>query len=281
MIDFPSKERLAHIVYESDDRVSKNFDLALLLLILMSVSIVVLDSVEEIHANYGSLLYALEWFFTLVFTVEYLFRIWLSNNKRGYIFGFYGLVDLLAILPTYLSLFLFQTQYLTVIRGLRFLRILRILKLPKYVQEASLLTTALKHSQAKIKIFVGSVLTIVLIMGSVMYIVEGPESGFTSIPRSMYWAIVTLTTVGYGDIAPITDLGQFIAALIMLMGYAIIAVPTGIVSSELTAARLDENRQAKTPDAPGRPCPECGVQSHSEDALFCRKCGAKLDAATP
>lgn len=271
---FPSKKRLAHIVYESDDKASKNFDLVLLILILMSVSVVVLDSVEEIHTEYGALLYGLEWFFTLVFTVEYFFRIWLSNDKPGYIFGFYGLVDLLAILPSYLSLFLFQTQYLTVIRALRFLRILRILKLPHYIREASALKSALKNSQTKIQVFVGSVLTIVLIMGSVMYIIEGPESGFTSIPRSMYWAIVTLTTVGYGDIAPSTGFGQFVAALIMLLGYAIIAIPTGIVSSEMTAARFD---QGKTKKNSKNFCPGCGQQNHSPDAEYCDKCGTRLE----
>lgn len=273
MAFLPTKKRLAHIVYESDDRASKNFDLALLILILLSVSVVVLDSVEEIHSDYGTILYGLEWFFTLVFTLEYFLRIWLSNDKPGYIFGFYGLVDLLAILPSYLSLFLFQTQYLTVIRALRFLRILRILKLPHYIREASALKSALKNSQTKIQIFVGSVLTIVLIMGSVMYIIEGPESGFTSIPRSMYWAIVTLTTVGYGDIAPTTSFGQFVAALIMLLGYAIIAIPTGIVSSEMTAARFDQKTPRKNSTSF---CSGCGRQNHGPDAEFCDKCGTKL-----
>ncbi|MDN3689561.1 ion transporter [Cyclobacterium jeungdonense] len=275
---FPSKKRLAHIIYESDDRASKNFDLVLLILIFMSVTVVILDSVEEIHRDYGRFLYGLEWFFTLVFTVEYFLRIWLSNDKPGYIFGFYGLVDFLAILPSYLSLFLFQTQYLTVIRALRFLRILRILKLPHYIREASALKSALKNSQTKIQIFVGSVLTIVLIMGSVMYIIEGPESGFTSIPRSMYWAIVTLTTVGYGDIAPSTSLGQFVAALIMLLGYAIIAIPTGIVSSEMTAARFDK-KNARQKDLYF--CPNCGLHVHNSDAEYCRKCGTKLEPLNP
>jgi len=277
MISLPSKKRLAHIVYESDDRASKAFDLVLLVMILLSVVIVILDSVQQIHENFGPLLYWLEWFFTLIFSVEYILRIWLSNNKSGYVFSFYGIVDLLAILPTYLSLFLLQTQYLTVIRALRFLRILRILKLPEYLKEASRLTDALKHSKAKIQIFVGSVLTIVLVMGSVMYIIEGPESGFTSIPRSMYWAIVTLTTVGYGDIAPATDFGQFMASLIMLIGYAIIAVPTGIVTSELVSARnADEIKNF--PDL--KTCNACNLKNHSLDAIFCRRCGTRLSPKT-
>lgn len=273
MIYFPSKKRLAHIVYESDDRASKNFDLALLVLILLSVVIVILDSVQKIRDDYGPILYWLEWFFTIIFSIEYFLRIWLGNNKSGYIFSFYGVVDLLAVLPTYLSLFLFQTQYLTVIRALRFLRILRILKLPEYIKEASLLTEALKHSRTKIQIFVGSVLTIVLVMGSIMYIIEGPESGFTSIPRSMYWAIVTLTTVGYGDITPTTDFGQFMASIIMLLGYAIIAIPTGIVTSELVTAKSAGEINTH-PDI--KLCPACNLKNHSLDAVFCRRCGTRL-----
>jgi voltage-gated potassium channel len=268
----PSKKRLAHIVFESDDKASKRFDVFLLVFILVSVFIVVLDSVSEIHHHYGSYLYAAEWFFTLVFTGEYMLRIWLSYDKRGYVFGFYGLVDLMAILPTYISLFFFASQYLTVIRALRFLRILRILKLTEYVKEAVILKNALRQSRLKIQIFLGSVLTIVLVMGSLMYIVEGPDHGFTSIPRSMYWAIVTLTTVGYGDIAPETEFGQFLASLIMLTGYAIIAVPTGIVSSELTAAK-----QKTLESTQRRICHQCQVQNHELDANYCRSCGNPLD----
>lgn len=274
MQNFPSKKRLAHIVYESDDKASRAFDLVLLVLILLSVIVVILDSVQEIHTVYGEFLYWLEWVFTILFSVEYLLRIWLSNNKKGYIFGFYGLVDLLAILPTYLSLILVQSQYLTVIRALRFLRILRILKIGAYMQEAALLKGALKASRVKIQIFLGSVLTIVLVMGSIMYIVEGPESGFTSIPRSMYWAIVTLTTVGYGDIAPASDFGQFLASIIMLLGYAIIAIPTGIVTSELTMAKKKSHRDHS---AIHKICPGCEVQNHTIDATYCRICGTKLE----
>lgn len=268
----PSKKRLAHIVFESDDKASKGFDILLLVLILLSVLVVILDSVAEIHSRFGSFLYAAEWFFTLVFTAEYFLRIWLSTRKAGYVFGFYGLVDLLAILPTYLSIFFFTSQYLTVIRALRFLRILRILKLTEYVEEATILKNALRQSRLKIQIFLGSVLTIVLVMGSLMYIVEGPDHGFSSIPRSMYWAIVTLTTVGYGDIAPETDFGQFIASLIMLTGYAIIAVPTGIVSSELTAAKQRSQHPISR-----RICHQCQVQDHETDAKYCRSCGSPLD----
>ncbi|HSI78791.1 MAG TPA: ion transporter [Lunatimonas sp.] len=269
---FPKKSRLAHIVFESDDKASKRFDVVLLVLILLSVLVVILDSVSEYHEKFGTFLYAAEWFFTAAFTLEYLLRIWLSNKKVGYILSFYGIVDLLAILPTYFSLFFFQSQYLTVIRALRFLRILRILKLTEHVREAQILTSALRHSRLKIQIFLGSVLTIVLVMGSFMYIIEGPESGFSSIPRSMYWAIVTLTTVGYGDIAPTSNFGQFVAAIIMLLGYAIIAVPTGIVTSELTAAK--NRNEAKLRH---KICHNCSLQDHDLDARFCKSCGAQLD----
>jgi len=272
MSKFPSKSRLAHIVFESDDKASKRFDVVLLVLILLSVLVVILDSVSEYHERFGTILYAAEWFFTAAFTLEYLLRIWLSNKKVGYIFSFYGIVDLLAILPTYFSIFFFQSQYLTVIRALRFLRILRILKLTEYVNEAQILVSALRQSRLKIQIFLGSVLTIVLVMGSLMYIIEGPSSGFSSIPRSMYWAIVTLTTVGYGDIAPVSNIGQFVASIIMLLGYAIIAVPTGIVTSELTAAknRSEAIKRHKI-------CHNCTLQEHDVDAKFCKSCGAQLE----
>lgn len=267
-----SKSRLAHIVFESDDKASKRFDVVLLVLILLSVLVVILDSVAEYHEQYGPILYAAEWFFTAAFTLEYFLRIWLSNKKLGYVFSFYGVVDLLAILPTYFSLFFIQSQYLIVIRALRFLRILRVLKLTEHVNEAQILMSALKQSRLKIQIFLGSVLTIVLVMGSFMYIIEGPESGFSSIPRSMYWAIVTLTTVGYGDIAPTSNFGQFVASIIMLLGYAIIAVPTGIVSSELTAAK-NRKESAMRPKI----CHNCSLQEHDWDAKFCKSCGSQLD----
>jgi voltage-gated potassium channel len=180
-------------------------------------------------------------------------------------------VDLLAIVPTYLSLVLLEAHYLTVIRALRFLRILRVLKMVEYLKEASILKVALKKSKLKIQIFLGTVITIVLVMGSLMYIIEGPDSGFNSIPKSMYWAIVTLTTVGYGDIAPVTNLGQFMAAIIMLMGYAIIAVPTGIVTSELTAAKYQNIMKIR------KLCHNCGLQSNDPDAVYCKSCGSKMD----
>lgn len=266
---FPSKARLAHIVFEHNDRASRNFDLIILILILSSVTVVILDSEPSINNKYHNVLYILEWIFTFLFTLEYILRLWLSNRKWGYVTSFYGVVDLLAIIPSYLSLFLLNTQFLVVIRGLRLLRVVRILKLGRYVKEAETLKSALRNSRTKIQLFVGSVLTIVLIAGTLMFIVEGPTSGFTSIPMAMYWAIVTLTTVGYGDITPVTALGKFIAAVIMLLGYAIIAVPTGIVTSELTQAKRDQVEGKKIK------CGTCG-NLNEIDANYCKVCGEKM-----
>jgi voltage-gated potassium channel len=266
MAIFPTKARLAHIVFEHNDRASRNFDLIILILILGSVTVVILDSEPSISRKYHDLLYILEWVFTALFTMEYLLRLWLSNRKWGYITSFYGIVDLLAIIPSYLSLFLLNTQFLVVIRGLRLLRVVRILKLGRYVKEAESLKSAMRSSRTKIQLFVGSVLTIVLIAGTLMYIVEGPNSGFTSIPMAMYWAIVTLTTVGYGDITPVTALGKFISAVIMLLGYAIIAVPTGIVTSELSQVKRDQE------DGKKKNCKTC-LHANEADANYCKVCG--------
>ena len=266
----PSKSRLAHIVFEHNDRASKNFDLTVLIIILASLAVVILDSEPSINEKYHKELYILEWIFTLIFTIEYFLRVWLSNKKIGYILSFYGLVDLLAIIPTFLSIFLVNTQFLVVIRGLRLLRIVRILKMGRYMKEAEVLKTALRNSRTKIQLFVGTVLTIVLITGTTMFIIEGPENGFTSIGVSMYWAIVTLTTVGYGDITPLTPLGKFLSAVIMLLGYAIIAVPTGIVSSELTSARNTPSKKTL------QSCSACGAKELEDDALYCKYCGEKL-----
>ncbi|EMS32841.1 Potassium voltage-gated channel subfamily KQT [Mariniradius saccharolyticus AK6] len=267
---FPSKERLAHIVFEHSDKASRRFDITVLWLILLSVLVAILDSEPWLHARYKREFYFLEWAFTILFTIEYILRLYLSSRKLGYIFSFYGMVDLLAILPTYLSIFLANTQFLVVIRALRLLRVVRILKLGRYVKEAEILKSALRKSRAKIQIFIGTVLTIVLITGTLMFIVEGPESGFTSIGVSMYWAIVTLTTVGYGDITPITPIGKFLAAVIMLLGYAIIAVPTGIITSELTTS------SKPTPDSGTKVCKTCKSRHLDADANYCKYCGERL-----
>jgi voltage-gated potassium channel len=274
MVKIPSKERLTHIVFEHDDKASKRFDLVVLLLILGSLIVVILDSEPSIHEQYHEILFVLEWVFTGLFTLEYLVRVWLSNKKAEYMLSFYGLVDLLAIIPTFLSLVIVNTQFLVVIRGLRLLRITRILKLGRYLEEAETLKKALSNSRTKIQLFIGTVLTIILITATLMYIVEGPENGFTSISVAMYWSIVTLTTVGYGDITPITPLGKFISAIIMLLGYAIIAVPTGIVSSELTAVKKT-NKSSQQRKFKG--CTSCKKTYTDLDANFCQYCGEALE----
>lgn len=264
-----SKKRLAHIVFESNDRASRTFDLVLLWMIFGSIIVVTLDSVASLHLKYGDIFYFLEIAFTVLFTLEYLLRIWLTNKTLSYVTSFYGIVDLLAILPVYLSIFVVNTHLLSVIRALRLLRVIRILKLGRYLAEADFLRQSLKASATKIQIFLFSVLTIVLIMGTLMFVVEGPESGYTSIPVGMYWAIVTLTTVGFGDITPQTPLGQLLASLIMLMGYAIIAVPTGIVTSEMAKRRKPEHfDQVKS-------CTFCGFDGLDKVDRYCRNCGER------
>ena len=266
-----SKKRLAHIVFESDDRSSKTFDLILLCLIFGSIIVAILDSVAELHLKYGKLFLILELAFTFVFTLEYILRVWLTSRTFKYVTSFYGIVDLLAILPVYLSFFVVNSQLLSVVRALRLLRVIRILKLGRYVAEAEFLREALKASATKIQIFLFSVLTIVLIMGTLMFVVEGPASGFTSIPVGMYWAIVTLTTVGFGDITPVTPFGQLLASLIMLMGYAIIAVPTGIVTSEMAKRRRSEDLESR------KTCTFCGFERLDRTDKYCRKCGEETD----
>lgn len=265
-----TKERLAHIVFESQDRAGKTFDLVLLVMILGSILVAILDSVASIRGEYGDMFLALEWFFTILFTIEFLLRIWLSRKAGDYVFSFYGMVDLLAILPTYLSFFVVNSQLLTVVRALRLLRVVRILKLGRYVSEAESLKKSLRSSSHKILLFIGFILTIVLIMGTLMFIIEGPENGFYNIPIGMYWAIVTLTTVGFGDITPSTPLGQFISSIIMLMGYAIIAVPTGIVSSEIAAQRTRDQLEK------GVTCKTCGKNGLDLSDSYCKACGETL-----
>ena len=263
------REKLHTVIYEADTKAGKLFDLILLAAIAGSLLIVMLDTVESVHRTYGGILYALEWFFTLLFTSEYIGRIMAVSQPRKYIFSFYGIVDLVAIIPTYLSVFFPGSQYLMSIRALRFIRIFRVLKLTRYLGEASELRRALSMSKPKIIVFLVVVLSVTVINGTLMYLIEGPENGFTSIPKSIYWAIVTLTTVGYGDISPNTPLGQFIASVIMILGYGIIAIPTGIVTTEI--ARMQKNTPKNT-----QSCPSCSREGHSDDAVYCMYCGEKL-----
>jgi voltage-gated potassium channel len=259
---------LHEVIFEADTAAGKGFDILLIVSILLSVAAVMLDSMGGVSTQHGQWLYGIEWFFTILFTIEYLLRILCVGRPLKYATSFYGVVDLLAIIPTYLSMLLPGTQYLLVIRILRILRIFRILKLVPYISEAHLLMKALRASSRKITVFLYTVLTLVVIFGSLMYVIEGGASGFTSIPRSIYWAIVTLTTVGYGDISPQTGLGQAVASIVMIFGYGIIAVPTGIVTFEMSHAFSGKvSTQA---------CLECSAEGHDSDARHCKFCGAKL-----
>lgn len=262
------RERIGHIIFETDTPAARAFDVALLWAIVASVLAVVLESVAEIRTAAGGVLRTVEWVFTLVFTVEYALRIYSARRRLRYVTSFYGVIDLLAILPTYLSLVLVGTQYFVVLRALRLLRVFRVLKLSRYLGEASTLAQALRASRRKITVFLVTVLTLVLVIGAAMYLIEGPTRGFTNIPVSMYWAIVTLTTVGYGDIAPSTPVGKALSAAVMILGYAIIAVPTGIVTTELS--------RVPAPGRVERTCPACGTRWHEADAVHCRRCGTAL-----
>lgn len=265
----PWRARLHEIVFEADTPQGRVFDVALIVVILMSVATVMLDSSRGVSEKYANAFRIAEWGFTIIFTLEYIARLLAVRRPLRYALSFFGIVDLLALLPSYISLLLPSGRYLLVVRILRLLRIFRVLKLGKFLSEGAILGEALRASRHKIFVFLSTVLTLVVLIGAVMYVVEGEENGFTSIPTSMYWAIVTLTTVGYGDVAPQTPLGKLLASMVMIIGYGIIAVPTGIVTSELAQAARDAglNQQA---------CPACGARGHLADGKFCRKCGGEL-----
>ena len=261
------RNKLYEIIFEADTPAGKWFDIVLLWAILISVLVVFLESISELRISYGEVFFYLEWFFTILFSVEYIFRIISTKKPIGYIFSFYGVIDVLAILPTYLSLVITGSQYLLVIRILRLLRVFRILKLTHMIRQATILRKALIASRGKIAVFLFAVLSLIVIIGAVMYVIEGPENGFTSIPFSMYWAIVTMTTVGYGDISPQTTIGQIFASIVMIMGYAIIAVPTGIVSVEIAEVTKKTSAQV---------CPGCFKEGHDFDAIHCKYCGSSI-----
>lgn len=264
-----TRKWLNEVIFGTDTPLGKAFDVCLIWTILASVALVLLVSVERVSSRYGELFFLLEWVFTGLFTIEYFLRIYCSVNRRAYIFSFYGLVDLLAILPSYLALIHAGASTLLVIRLLRVLRIFRILKLIHFMRDANLLVRSLWQSRRKIMVFYAGMLVICIIFGAIMYLVEGPTHGFTSIPKSIYWTIVTITTVGFGDITPETPLGQGIASLTMLIGYSIIAVPTGIVTAEL-ASEIGRERTL-------RRCDNCSRAGHDVDAEYCKFCGYKLE----
>ncbi|MBU3057640.1 ion transporter [Pseudomonas indica] len=262
------RERLYVIIFQTDTPAGRRFDTWLLGIIFASLVVVMFDSVERHHRNYGDLFMALEWCFTALFAVEYALRVYASPRPWRYIFSFYGLIDLLAVLPAFIALLFPEAQYLMIVRVIRMLRIFRVLKLTPYLSQANFLITALRGSRQKITVFLLSVTTLVIVFGTVMYVVEGPANGFTSIPKSIYWAVVTLTTVGFGDITPQTAFGQAMATLVMITGYSIIAVPTGIFTAELANAMRSESLH--------HPCPRCHKAHHELHAAFCNRCGNPL-----
>ena len=266
------KEKVHEVIYEADTPAGKLFDVILLLVILLSILLVMLESIESIGTKYAYILNVAEWVITILFSIEYIARIISVEKPKTYVFSFYGIIDLLSTIPKYISLFVLGTHSLVALRALRLLRVFRILKLTRFIGESANFGKALKRSRAKIAVFISFVIVLCIILGTVMYLVESnEESGFTSIPRSVYWAIVTLTTVGYGDIAPITALGQFIASLIMILGYGIIAIPTGIVTSEMSKSEkelIPNNTQN---------CANCNEDYHQDNAEFCHKCGNKIN----
>lgn len=264
------RDKIHEVIFEADTPLGKLFDVTLLIAIILSVVVVMLESVKSIDEKYDNIFFIVEWVFTVIFTIEYILRIYSVTKPWKYATSFYGIIDLLAILPTYILVILpYQMNYLLIIRILRLLRIFRIFKLVQYLNEGKVLITALRASVAKITVFLSFVILLVMVFGSILYVIEGNENSeqFTSIPRSIYWAIVTITTVGYGDISPVTPLGQTIAAVIMLLGYAVLAVPTGIVSLELANASNKVTNNA---------CKSCGNDGHDEDAIHCKYCGELL-----
>lgn len=262
------KQKIHEIIFEADTRSGKTFDVWLLIFIFLSLIVVMLDSVESISIEYSEILFISEWFFTIIFTIEYLLRIFSVRKPFKYIFSFYGIIDLISTLPSYLTIFFPAGSFFKVFRVLRFLRLFKIFKLGQFTTESKMLGKALKDSQAKITVFLVAVFCLAMIMGSIMYVIEGPENDFTSIPRSIYWAIVTLTTVGYGDISPGTPIGQFIASFIMIMGYGIIAVPTGIVTAGVVKGEMEATNT--------RSCNSCSAEGHADDAKYCKYCGNQL-----
>ena len=270
------KNKLHTIIYEADTPMGKLFDVVLLILILVSVILVMLESVTSIDTHYHDFLYFGEWVITIFFTIEYILRIITVKKASNYIFSFYGIIDFLSTIPLYLSFILAGSNALLAVRALRLLRVFRILKITRYMGEANKLNKALRDSKPKIFVFLFAVLILSIIAGTIMYLVEGEQSGFVSIPISVYWCIVTLTTVGFGDIAPVTPLGQFIAAIIMIMGYGIIAVPTGIVSAEYASKKTTTLDDPEYIHVNTQSCQNCNENNHHDNAEFCHKCGSTM-----
>lgn len=259
-----NKQRLWQIIFESDTRAGKLFDVMLLWSILLSILVAVFESIPQIHQSWRNAFYLTEWFFTILFTIEYLLRIYVTRKPKEYILSFWGLIDLMAILPTYLSLIFFGSQYMLIVRVLRLLRVFRVLRLLRFYRESMMLLKAFRASFFKISIFLSAIVVIVILLGTIMYVVEGGKNGFSSIPQSIYWAVITITTVGYGDIVPQTVLGKIISSVTMILGYSIIAVPTGFITVEMSKA----SRKRKE-------CQDCGA-ANDDESNYCSHCGKKL-----
>ncbi|TCK98182.1 voltage-gated potassium channel [Natranaerovirga hydrolytica] len=264
------KEKLYTIIFETDTPAGKAFDILLIVAILSNTILIIAESVDKILKAYGFWILILGWLFLFIFAVEYILRIFLSENKKSYIFSFFGIIDLLAILPVFLGFVFPQLRFLVVIRVLRLLRLFSILKMGRYVDESSHLLRALRASRAKITVFLFTIFFIIIIVGSMMYVIEGPENDFDNIPESMYWAIVTVSTVGYGDISPQTPIGKFISSMLMIIGYGILAVPTGIISHELAHTSMINKGKVRT-------CSNCKKESNTDEDMFCSKCGTPLN----
>lgn len=258
---------IEEVIFGTETRWGKGFDVVLLYAILASVAIVLLESVKEISDAYPTTLFVAEWVFTVLFSLEYLMRLWVARKSKDYALSFFGIIDLLSIIPTYLSLVIVGSQYLLILRIFRLLRVFRVLKLVRYLRSAQVLVDSMRASKEKVIVFLGAVVILATMLGTIMYMIEGGQNGFNSIPRSIYWAIVTLTTVGYGDISPVTALGQFVAAIVMILGYSIIAVPTGIVGAEMAMAAKKKFKV----------CGRCGQTAHLENAKHCHECGCELE----
>lgn len=262
------RDQVRVVIFEAETPAGAAFDIALIVAIICSVLSIMLDTVPTVHDRYGHVFYVVEWVFTVLFLIEYLLRLWCIDQPLRYARSFFGVIDLLCLLPSFIGLFVTGAHNLLVIRILRVLRVFRVLRMVRYVNEAQFLLEALRASRRKIIVFISTVVALVVIFGSLMYLIEGEANGFTSIPKSVYWAVITLTTVGYGDLAPVTPLGQAVATMVMIMGYGIIAVPTGIITLEMNQA---QQRRSNT-----RICPSCSCEGHGGDARFCYGCGASL-----
>lgn len=265
------RNSLREVVFGITTPIARGFDIVVIFLIVFSIILVMLESVVSIDKQFGNIFYVFEWIITGLFTLEYMIRVWISPKRWNYVFSFFGIIDLLSILPSFMSLFLVTTKAFVVIRSMRLIRIFRILKLSRYTKASQILLSSLKASRAKIAVFLSAVLILVIILGTFMYFIEGPEHGFTSIPKSIYWTIVTLTTVGYGDISPMTPLGQFLASLVMILGFGVIAVPTGIVSADIAS----QNTKRKY-DLENKECSHCHAANQPKDAIYCYHCGKLL-----